>query len=148
MTAPLSKRILIVDDERSVTEALDPLLTYAGFEVLTAKTFAESIKILSGASVDLVLTDLRLSDASGIDLITHIKSEIPDTEVILMTAHGSLDITIEAIKRGDYYYLEKPFKTDRLFALIKGALKFATMRSENETLNTTLSGDAETFGLI
>ena len=79
--------------------------------------------------VDLVITDLRLSDASGMDLITHIKNETPDTEVILMTADGSIDITIEAIKRGAYYYLEKPFTPDRLFALVERALQFATLKA-------------------
>ena len=126
-------------DERSATGALDLILSEAGFEVLTAESLAESIKILRNASVDLVITDLRLSDASGIDLITHIKSETPDTEVILMTAYGSIDITIEAIKRGAYYYLEKPCTPDCLFALVERALQFATLRRENETLKLTLA---------
>ena len=146
MTAPLRKRILIVDDEKSVTTTLDLMLSDAGFEVLTAESFAESIRILGYASVDLVITDLRLSDGSGMDLITHIKEEAPDTEVILMTAYGSIDITIEAIKRGAYYYLEKPFTSDRLLALVASALKFATLRLENEKL--TLADDFETFGMI
>ena len=148
MKACLPKRILIVDDETAVTGALDLVLSEAGFEVLTAESFAQSIEILRTVSVDLVIADLRLSDASGIDLITHIKSEAPKTEVILMTAFGSVDIAIEAIKRGAYYYLERPFTTERLFALIEGALKFATLRRENETPKTTLGEDAETFGMI
>jgi DNA-binding NtrC family response regulator len=82
------------------------------------------------------------------DLITHIKSETPDTEVILMTAYGSVDITIEAIKRGAYYYLEKPCTPDCLFALVERALQFATLRRENETLKLTSGADAETFGMI
>lgn len=148
MKACLPKRILIVDDETAVTGALDLVLSEAGFEVLTAESFAQSIEILRTVSVDLVIADLRLSDASGIDLITHTKREAPKTEVILMTAFGSVDIAIEAIKRGAYYYLEKPFTTERLFALIEGALKFATLRRENETPKTTLGEDAETFGMI
>jgi len=140
--------MLIVDHERSATGALDLIFREAGFAVLTAESLAESIKILRDASVDLVITDLRLSDASGIDLITHIKSETPDTEVILMTADGSIDITIEAIKRGAYYYLEKPFTPERLFALVERALEFATLKRENKTLKLTFAEDAETFGMI
>jgi len=146
--ARLPKRMLIVDHERSATGALDLIFREAGFAVLTAESLAESIKILRDASVDLVITDLRLSDASGIDLITHIKSETPDTEVILMTADGSIDITIEAIKRGAYYYLEKPFTPERLFALVERALEFATLKRENKTLKLTFAEDAETFGMI
>ena len=139
---------MVVDDECSVTGSLDLILSDIGFEVLVAHSFAESIKLLKETNVDLVITDLRLSDASGIDLITHIKSESPETEVILMTAYGSVDITIEAIKRGAYYYLEKPYTPDRLFALVERALQFANLKRENEALKRTLAGDSETFGLI
>ena len=148
MKARQPKKILLVDDEKSSKGFRDLILTDAGFEVLTAESLAESIRILRNVSVDLVITDLRLSDASGFDLITHIKSETPDTEVILMTAHGSVDITIEAIKRGAYYYLEKPCTPDCLFALVERALRFANRRRENETLKLTLGADAETFGMI
>lgn len=148
MKAPLPKRILIVDDEEIVTVALDRILSDAGFEVLIAGSLAGSIKVLSVTSVDLVITDLRLSDGSGFDLVTHIKRETPDTEVIVMTAYGSVDITIEAIKRGAYYYLEKPFTPDCLLALAERALQFAALRRENETLKLTFTEDAETFGMI
>lgn len=148
MKPPLPNRILIVDDEKSVTVALDLILREAGFEVLTADSFAEAIKVLCVGTIDLVITDLRLSDGSGIDLITHIKSEAPETEVILMTGYGSLDITIEAIKRGAYYYLEKPFTPQCLFALVERALQFASLRRENETRKLTQAEDIETFGMI
>jgi two-component system, NtrC family, response regulator HydG len=89
-----------------------------------------------------------LADASGIDLIMHIKRNSPDLEVILMTAYGSLDVTIEAIKAGAYYYLEKPYTPDRLFALVDRALQLTALRHENESLKRTLAGDSETFGMI
>src|SRR5690242_19552377 len=142
------KKILVVDDEPSVTGSLSLILTEAGFEVLTAQSFAESITILKQLPVDLVITDLRLADASGIDLITYVKRTTPDVEVILMTGYGSLDITIEAIKAGAYYYLEKPYTPDRLFALVDRALQLQALKHENESLKRTLGGDSETFGMI
>ena len=142
------KTILVVDDENAVTESLELILKDAGFAVFTAHTFAASTRILNERTVDLVITDLRLSDATGIDVITHVKRESPDTEVILMTAYGSLDITIEAIKAGAYYYLEKPYTPDRLFALVDRALQLAALRHENEALKRTLARDSETFGMI
>ena len=148
MKVNVPKKILIVDDEKHVTEPLDLILTDAGFTVLTAHSVADSIRILKETPVDLVITDLRISDASGIDLITHIKRETPEIEVILMTGFGSLDITIEAIKAGAYYYLEKPYTRERLFMLVDRALQFAELRIENETLKRTLGGDSETFGMI
>lgn len=148
MKTRLLNKILVVDDERSVTGALELILSESGYEVLTAHSVVEATKVLSDHNVDLVITDLRLSDATGIDLITHIKRETPDTEVILMTAYGSLDITIEAIKRGAYYYLEKPYTPDFLCALVERALQFATLRRENQTLKRALAGDSEVFGMI
>lgn len=148
MIARTPKKILVVDDEPSITASLSLILTDAGFEVLTAQSFAESTAILKQAAVDLVITDLRLADASGIDLITHVKRTTPDVQVILMTGYGSLDITIEAIKAGAYYYLEKPYTPDRLFTLVDRALQLQELKHENEALKRTLVGDGETFGMI
>jgi len=142
------KKILVVDDEPSVTGSLELILSEGGFEVLTANSFASSTAILNQTNVDLVITDLRLSDASGIDLIKHIKKSTPEVEVILMTGYGSLDITIEAIKAGAYYYLEKPYTADRLFTLVDRALQLIDLRHENEALKRTIAGDSETFGMI
>jgi DNA-binding NtrC family response regulator len=143
-----ARKILVVDDEPSVTGSLEVILSGAGFEVLTANSFAAATAILNRTSFDLVITDLRISDASGIDLIKHIKRNTPETEVILMTAYGSLDITIEAIKAGAYYYLEKPYTSDRLFTLLDRAFQLLDLRHENESLKKKIAGDGETFGMI
>lgn len=148
MIAQPRKKILVVDDEPSVTGSLELILSEAGYEVLTAHSVAAAIGILKETTVDLVVTDLRLSDATGIDLTIHIKRTTPDVEVILMTAYGSIDVTIEAIKAGAYYYLEKPYTPDRLFALVDRALQLAALRHENQSLKRTLAGDSETFGMI
>jgi two-component system, NtrC family, response regulator HydG len=148
MIARLSRKILVVDDEPSVTGSLELILSEGGYEVLTANSFASSTAILNRTKVDLVITDLRLADASGIDLIKHIKKDTPDVEVILMTGYGSLDITIEAIKAGAYYYLEKPYTADRLFMLVDRALQLIALKHENQSLKRTIAGDNETFGMI
>ncbi|HET9710263.1 MAG TPA: sigma-54 dependent transcriptional regulator [Pyrinomonadaceae bacterium] len=148
MSEPQQKAILVVDDDSYVTDSLRVVLTDAGFRVLTARYFAEAIALLSETQFDLVLTDLCLPDGRGTDVITHVKSETPETEVILMTGHGSLDITIEAIKCGAYYYLEKPYSLDRLYTLVDRALELGALKRENEILKRTLSGDTETFGMI
>src|ERR1044072_7984467 len=115
MVARPPRKILVVDDEPSVTGSLELILSEGGFEVLTANSFASSTEILNRTRVDLVITDLRLSDASGIDLIKHIKKSTPDVEVILMTGYGSLAITIEAIKAREYYYISKSYSSAHLF---------------------------------
>ena len=143
-----ASRILVVDDEEGMTSALDLILSEAGYEVAIANNLLEATNVLRDRSIDLVITDLRLSDGTGINLIAQIKKETPNTEVVLMTAYGSLDITIEAIKRGAYYYLEKPFTPDVLCALVERALQFAGLRRENLSLKRALAADAEAFGMI
>jgi DNA-binding NtrC family response regulator len=142
------KRILVVDDERSVTDALKLILAEFGHPVESAGTIAEATALLRGSPYDLAFIDLRLPDGSGIDLLAHIKSDTPDTEVIVMTAHGSLEITIEAIKRGAFYYLEKPFTPHQVTTLIQRALQFEAIKRENRSLKNALMGDGEDFGII
>ena len=141
-------RILVIDDEPSVTDALRFMLTELGHHVDAAKSGGEAKELLKGAPYDLVFTDLRLPDASGIDLLTLIKGDTPDTEVIVMTAHGSLDITIEAIKRGAFYFIEKPFTPHQVTALIERALQFEAIKRENRSLKNALMGDGDDFGII
>jgi DNA-binding NtrC family response regulator len=148
MYEPQRKRILVVDDDRNVRDSLFTILTDTGFQVLAAENFAEALAILRETQFDLVLTDLCLPDATGMDVISHVKNEAPATEVILMTGHGSLDVTIEAIKRGAYYYLDKPCALDRLLALVNRALELATLKRENETLKQNLIVDSQTFGMV
>jgi two-component system response regulator HydG len=142
------KSILVLDDDLSVTDSIRLLLSDAGYEVQTAHRVKQALAIFAGRQFDLVITDLCLPDGTGIDVITHVKSEAPETEVILMTGHGSLDVTIEAIKRGAYYYLEKPCTPATLQTLINRALEVATLKRENESLKRTLSVGGEAFGMI
>src|ERR1043165_8051314 len=102
-------RILVVDDENTITCALELLLCEHDYDVNTASTAAEAEALLARRWFDLVFLDLRLPDSDGIRLLEQIKQTTPDTEVVLMTAYGSLEVTIEAIKRGAFYYVEKPF---------------------------------------
>jgi DNA-binding NtrC family response regulator len=140
--------ILVVDDERSVTDAFELILSDQGHEVKTAETAALAMSLFRDNSFDLVFTDLRMPDSTGIELLDQIKNHNPETEVILMTAHGSLDVTIEAIKRGAYYYLEKPFTPDQLIMLTDRALQLRAIKRENKTLKQTLVGESEAFGII
>jgi DNA-binding NtrC family response regulator len=90
--------ILTVDDEETVRTALELLLRDHGYEVSSAATAAEAEAMLARHWFDLVFLDLRLPDSDGIALLEHIKRTAPETEVVLMTAHGSLEVTIDAIK--------------------------------------------------
>jgi two-component system response regulator HydG len=143
----LASRILVIDDEPSVTDALGLILTGLGHHVDSAKSGAEAKALLKGSPYDLVFTDVRLPDASGIDLLTLIKSDNAGTEVIVMTAHGSLDVTIEAIKRGAFYYIEKPFTPHQVTTLLERALQFEAIKRENRSLKSAFS-DGDDYGII
>jgi DNA-binding NtrC family response regulator len=145
---PSKESILVVDDERSITDALELILGEQGYGIKTAQSVAEAKELIAARPFNLIFTDLRLPDASGIELLTHVKSDSPQSEVILMTAHGSLDVTVEAIKKGAYYYLEKPFTPEQVLVLATRALQFAAVREENRALRRTLAGESESFGII
>jgi DNA-binding NtrC family response regulator len=143
-----AQRILIVDDESSVTGAMELILSERGYAVMTAESAAEARSHLKGKPFELAFLDLQLPDATGIDLLTQVKADTPDTEVILMTAHGSLDVTIEAIKRGAFYYLEKPFMPDQVLMLVERALGLQSLKRENRVFKSRLSASGETFGIF
>ncbi|MDQ3745135.1 MAG: sigma-54 dependent transcriptional regulator [Acidobacteriota bacterium] len=145
---PNRANILVVDDETSVADALALILGERGYRVAAAQTGAQAVELLGARPFQLVFTDLRLPDLSGLELLSRIKQDSPDTEVVLMTAHGSLDITIEAIKKGAYYYLEKPFTPDQVSLLAERALQFAAIRRENRALRRKLSDQEADFDMI
>jgi DNA-binding NtrC family response regulator len=140
--------ILVVDDESSTTCALDLLLRDHGYEVKTAFTAGEAETILARRWFDLVFLDLRLPDADGITLLEHIKQIAPETEVVLMTAYGSLEVTIEAIKRGAFYYLEKPFAFEQVLILAQRALQFKEIKAESRLQKSVRAPDCDDFGIV
>src|SRR5215212_2528178 len=142
------RRVLVVDDEKSITSALELVLGDEGYDVKTAGSVAEAVGLLGGGRpFDLVFTDLRLPDSTGIELLDRIKADAPDTQVVLITAHSSLDTVIDAIKRGAYYYVEKPFTPEQVLMLAARALQFGEIRRENKALKEALSPEGEAFGI-
>ena len=140
--------ILVVDDENTVTSALDLLLRDHDYDVKSAATAAEAKTLLASHWFDVVFLDLRLPDADGIRLLEHIKQTAPETEVVLMTAHGSLDVTIEAIKRGAFYYLEKPFTFEQVLILTQRAIQFRAIKDGGRLRKNSRGPDLDDFGIV
>src|SRR5258708_20269025 len=101
-------RVLIIDDERPVLMTLEALLKRHGYEVDTAPTAAQGVKVLKSRSPTLVLLDLRLPDADGLEMLERIKSELPEVQVIILTAHDSFHNPIAPIKPGAFHFITKP----------------------------------------
>jgi two-component system response regulator PilR (NtrC family) len=128
------KRILIVDDEQSMRELLAILLKKEGFEVVTAASRAEAASVLSRNAVDMVLTDVRLPDGDGLEVLRHVKGASPGTVVIVMTAYGTTETAVAARKLGAEAYVLKPFDVDEVRIVIRDALAAREMREENVRL--------------
>src|SRR5437762_2901402 len=116
-------RVLIIDDERPVLMTLEALLKRHGYQVETAPTATQGLKVLKSKSPTLVLLDLRLPDADGLEMLERIKSELPKVQVIILTAHDSLHNAIESIKRGAYHFISKPYAPEELLSLVEKALE-------------------------
>jgi DNA-binding NtrC family response regulator len=129
-----NRRILIVDDERPILITLEALLERHGYQVDTAPTAAQGLKLLKSKSPALVLLDLQLPDAEGLEMLDRIKTELPDMQVIILTAHDSLHNAIESIKRGAYHFISKPYASEELLSLVENALEKQFLVHEAEKL--------------
>ncbi len=127
-------RVLIIDDERPVLMTLEALLKRHGYQVETAPTAAQGLKLLKSKSPTLVLLDLRLPDADGLEMLERIKGELPEVQVIILTAHDSLHNAIESIKRGAYHFISKPYAPEELLSLVEKALEKQFLLREAEHL--------------
>jgi len=116
-------RILIIDDERPILMTLEALLQRHGYRVDTAPNASQGLKLLKSKSPPLVLLDLQLPDADGLETLDRIKAELPGIQVIILTAHDSLNNAIESIKRGAYHFISKPYAPEELLSLIEKALE-------------------------
>src|SRR5438309_9944546 len=127
-------RVLIIDDERPVLMTLEALLKRHGYQVETAPTAAQGLKVLKSKSPSLVLLDLRLPDADGLEMLERIKSELPKVQVIILTAHDSLHNAIESIKRGAFHFISKPYAPEELLSLVEKAMETQFLLREAEEL--------------
>jgi two-component system, NtrC family, response regulator len=130
--------ILIVDDERNYTLILAAVLEDAGFETLTANSGPEALDILSESDVDLVLTDMKMPTMDGIELLERIKKEDADLPVIMMTAHGTVEKAVEAMQKGAYNYILKPFDNERLVLYVNKAVSMYRVVKENRQLRSAV----------
>jgi len=129
-----NSRILIIDDERPILLTLEALLGRRGYQVDTASTASQGLKLLKTKSPALVLLDLQLPDAEGLQTLEEIKRQFPDTQVIILTAHDSLHNAIESIKRGAFHFISKPYAPEELLSLAEKALEKESLLRETEQL--------------
>ena len=130
--------ILVVDDESNYLTVMETLLGEAGYEVLTAPSAIEALKISAAADLDLVLTDMKMPKMTGIELLDKLQHLQPDLPVIIMTAFGTVEKAVSAMKKGAFDYILKPFKNDEILVTIAKALKHRHLILTNRLLNQEL----------
>src|ERR1039458_2899827 len=108
----MATTILLVDDELNIITVLNTLLKAEGYTILTARDAEKAHEIIRTQTVDLLITDIRMSPVNGMELLKWVRSERPEISVIMLTAFGSVDTAIEAMKLGAFDYVTKPFKVD------------------------------------
>ncbi len=139
MTA-LTGDILIVDDERSVREFLAIYLRRAGHRVEAAAGGNEGLVALRAREFDVVITDLRMPEVGGLEILAHSKQLHPDTQVVVVTAFATTETAIAAMKAGAYDYLTKPFKVDEVGLVVERALERRVLHRENVVLRDEIKG--------
>ena len=127
-------KILLVDDEAAILETLSILFRGAGYDVTVANSGAEALTALSEERPDIVLTDIRMPGASGLEVLAKAREVDAEIPVILMTAQASLQSAVRAVNEGAYYYLQKPFANDELLAICQRAAEARQLRVENRAL--------------
>ena len=126
--------VLVIDDESGILDTLRILLKKEGYEVSTAQGGKAGLDAIRANAPDIVLTDVRMPQVTGLDILQAVKETDPITPVLLMTAQASLQSAIQAVNAGAFYYLQKPFANDELLAILRRACEFRQIRVENKQL--------------
>lgn len=126
--------VLVIDDEMGILDTVRILLKGEGFDVITAQGGKAGIEQIRLGQHDVVLSDVRMPQVTGLDILQAAKDQDPMTPVILMTAQASLQTAMAAINQGAFYYLQKPFANDELLALLRRAVDYRSVRAENKQL--------------
>ena len=144
---PEKKQVLIVDDEPNLRKILAAQLSRDGYDVLLAEDGAQGLALLKENHVDLVVTDLKMPKVDGMTLLKEALAEDPDLPVVMITAHGTVDTAVEALKLGAFDYLTKPFDKDEVRQIVAKALKTRDLAGQ-ETSPTDKAVPGARFGII
>jgi two-component system response regulator PilR (NtrC family) len=144
----MKPRILVVDDEESIREFLEIMLKKEGYQVTCVEDGQKAIDILQKKSFDLVISDLQMPNVTGIELLKHVKDNYSDLLFMMITAFGTTETAVDAMKMGAYDYVTKPFKLDEVRINIANALRSQHLELENRTLKKELNKEYSFQSLV
>ena len=144
----MKQNILIIDDDKDICVTLSKILSSKGFETIISNNSDTAINEIKNKPVDLVLLDVWLegSKKNGLELLKIIKIFNPNTPVILISGHANVEMAVKAIKEGVFYFIEKPFKSEKLFLIIDRALENVFLRNKYEVYKENIDNDTEFVG--
>jgi len=131
-------RILLVDNEATILSVLSTLLKAENYDVKSARAGKEALDIMADESFDLMISDIRMAPIGGMELLNWARAHRPEMSVIMLTAYGTVETAIEAMKVGAFDYVTKPFKVDELLITIRRALEYKEALAENQNLKSRL----------
>ena len=140
--------ILIIDDDASLRRVLEYQLQEAGYEVATAASGEEGLARFSDLAPQLVISDMQMPGMDGMQVLKTVKERSPETPVIIITAFGSVDVAVQAMKQGAYDYITKPFNRDELHLTVARALHLTSLTRENRRLKDALAGDDDYRSMV
>ncbi len=148
MSEDLKTKLLVVDDEQSIRRLCMTIGTSLGFTCNEAESAESAVTRLETDPPDLVLTDLKLPNQSGVELLKQVRNILPRTEIAIMTGHGSIESAVDAMKLGAYDYIEKPFRVEKLRLLLQRMAEKVRLVNENAFLRERVSTDENLDGII
>ncbi|MBI5182136.1 MAG: sigma-54-dependent Fis family transcriptional regulator, partial [Nitrospirae bacterium] len=131
-------KILLVDDDKNILEVLKMRLESKGYSITTAENGSEAVEKIMKERFNLIISDLRMSVMNGMELMQEIMNIDPDLPIIILTAHGTIENAVEAMQKGAYSYITKPFDDENLLLHIKNALEKQRLTSEIKSLKGIL----------
>ncbi len=141
-------KVLVIDDDLSMLELAEFHLQAQGYEAARAETGEEGLKLVEGCHFDVILTDLQLPDLGGIDVVKRLKEISPESEIIMISGHGSVAKAVEATKAGAFYFVEKPVEFEELMVLIGKAVERGQQVEEIRQLRGRLTNRASYYNII
>ena len=130
----MAEKILVVDDDASLRRVLEYNLAKEGYAVLTADSGEQALALLDAERVDLLITDIKMPGMDGMDLLRRVRQASPETQVIVITAFGTIEMAVEAMKAGAFEYVTKPFNRDELSLAVRKALRLKSLERDNARL--------------
>ena len=139
-------QILITDDEKSIRNILRDILEFEKYGVLEAENGEEALSMIGKEEIDLVILDIKMKGMDGIEVLEKIKEQIPELPVIMISGHGTIQIAVDAAKKGAFDFVEKPPDLNRLLITVRNALQSSELIRENRKMRTELHGAKDIIG--